>query len=51
LIEAQGLLALVEGVHLKDLQTRVKDVRRDVSKVYDLVERLEHLLEIKKCEE
>jgi hypothetical protein len=44
LVEAQSLLVGVEEVHLKNLQTIVKDARRDVSKAYELVHRLEGLL-------
>jgi hypothetical protein len=44
LVEAQSLLVGVEEVHLRDLEATVKDVRRDVSKAYELVHRLEGLL-------
>jgi hypothetical protein len=44
LVEAQSLLVGVEEVHLRDLEATVKDVRRDVSKAYKLVHRLEGLL-------
>ena len=44
LVEAQGLLVAVEEVHLRDLEATVNDVRRDVSKAYELVHRLEGLL-------
>jgi hypothetical protein len=44
LAEAQGLLVAVEEVHLRNIRAIVKDVRRDVSKAYELVHRLEGLL-------
>jgi hypothetical protein len=44
LAEAQSLLVGVEEVHLRDLEATVKDVRRDVSRAYELVHRLEGLL-------
>ena len=44
LVEAQGLLVAVEEVHLRNIKAIVKDVRRDISKAYELVHRLEGLL-------
>ena len=44
LAEAQGLLVAVEEVHLRNIKAIVKDVRRDISKAYELVHRLEGLL-------
>ena len=44
LVEAQSLLVGVEEVHLRDIEAIVKSIRRDVSKAYELVHRLESLL-------
>jgi hypothetical protein len=44
LVEAQGLLVAVEEVHLRDIEAIVKNIRRDISKAYKLVHRLEGLL-------
>ena len=44
LVEAQGLLVVVEEVHLRNIKAIVKEAQRDVSKAYELVHRLEGLL-------
>ena len=51
LVEAQGLLVVVEEVHLRNIKAIVKEAQRDVSKAYELVHRLEDLLKAGKRKE
>jgi hypothetical protein len=44
-VETQALLAGVDGVFLESIETALKNARRDTAKAFDLVQRLEELLQ------
>ena len=45
-VEASGLLVEIEEVDLRDLEAMLKKFGRNVSKVYELLERLGELIEL-----